>query len=327
MTPSSPPSPDAVVEAARRVLDGVAADPRYGRTSHLHVRLGGRVVVDEHLRGPARGDLFSVTKTVLALVLGVAAARGLLPPLDAPVAAVLPSLRGTPAEQDTWRGMLSMTRGAAVDGPWEVDEVTALPGGQVAHLAAAPRLGPPGERFRYDNGASHLLSAAAGALLGEPVAAFADRELFAPLGVAAPQWLTDPDGVPFGYGHLRLGAGELGLLGQLLLDGGRHHGRTLVDPGFLAEMTRPHSAGGPPEHLPYGLHLWLDGSRLLAGGWAGQHVLVVPAAAAVVVTTSDPGFTFGPPPQDEMPADWAPALTLVRRHLLPVLDPGPASAR
>jgi hypothetical protein len=58
---------------------------------------------------------------------------------------------------------------------------------------------------------------------------------------------------------------------------------------------------------------------VLAGGWAGQHVLVLPDVAAVVVTTGDPGFEFGPPPTDDLPREWRPGLSLVRRHLLPVL--------
>jgi hypothetical protein len=40
-----------------------------------------------------------------------------------------------------------------------------------------------------------------------------------------------------------------------------------------------------------------------------------------VVTTGHPNVRFGPPPGDDLPADWAPALDLVRRHLLPVLRP------
>ncbi|SDS40967.1 Beta-lactamase [Friedmanniella luteola] len=308
-----------VRSAARAVLDAVAADPRYARTAHLQVRLGPDVVVDEHLRGPERGDVFSVTKTVLALTLAVAAREGRLPPLDQPVAAVLPGLQGTPAERHTWTHLLTMTRGAETGGAWDVDEVTALPGGQVAHVARAPQRTPPGSAFAYDNGASHLLSAAAGAVLGEPVSAFAARALLAPLGVPAPVWTCDPDGVPFGYGHLRLAADDLGRLGRLLLDGGRVDGRPLLDPAFLAAMTTPQTAGGPPEDRPYGYHLWLDDGMPLAGGWAGQHLLVVPAADAVVVTTGDAGFDPGPPATDAMPADWQPALTLVQTHLLPVL--------
>ena len=305
--------------AAGQVLATVGSDPRYGHTAALYVRVAGDVVVDEHLRGPRANDVFSVTKSVLATVLARLAADGRLPDRHSPVSAVLSALRNTPAADHTWWHLLTMTRGARTDGPWDVDAVTELPGGQVAHIAAAPQLEPPGRHFRYDNGGTHLLSAAAAQLIGETVAAYAVRELFDPLRIDDAYWLADPDGHSFGYAHLRLSAADLGRIGQLWLDQGVVAGRALLDREFLAEMRRAHTPGGPPEHLPYGFLTWIDGSTLLAGGWAGQHMLVLPDVAAVVVTTGDPGFAFGPPASDYLPQDWLPALGLVRRHLLPVL--------
>jgi len=87
----------------------------------------------------------------------------------------------------------------------------------------------------------------------------------------------------------------------------------------MRDMTAVQSAGGPPEHLSYGYLTWTDSATFLAGGWAGQHVLVLPASKAVIVTTGDPQFTFGPPPRDALPPDWKPALELVRRYILPEL--------
>lgn len=308
-------------ELVRACDDILAAlsDPRYAHTSHLHVLVGGRVVFDEHLRGPLVNDVFSVTKSVLATVLGVVAARDLLPPLDDPVARALPDLLDTPAAAHTWRHVLTMTRGAEVAGAWDVDEITALPGGQVRHIATAPQRRPAGIAFAYDNASAHLVSAAASAVLDEPVSHFADRELLAPLGIDDTHWTTDPDGVPFGYGHLRIGASDLARIGQLWLDGGRSNNRQILHPGFLAEMTSAQSAGGPPEGLQYGYLTWVDGEIAMAGGWGGQHMLVVPSAHAVVVATGETGFNVGPPPRDALPADWAPALDLIRRHLLPLL--------
>ncbi|TDD24245.1 hypothetical protein E1218_16585 [Kribbella turkmenica] len=86
--------PTDVLAAAREVLAAATSDPPYARTSHLQVVVRGSVVVDEQLRGPSVSDVFSVTKSVLATVLGVVAARGLLPQLDSPVGGVLPALRG-----------------------------------------------------------------------------------------------------------------------------------------------------------------------------------------------------------------------------------------
>ena len=48
----------------------------------------------------------------------------------------------------------------------------------------------------------------------------------------------------------------------------------------------------------------------------------MPAAPAVVVVTGDPQFRPLPPPTDELPPDWPPALDFVRTHLLPVLGVG-----
>ncbi|HYP46911.1 MAG TPA: serine hydrolase domain-containing protein [Propionibacteriaceae bacterium] len=309
----------AVVAACELVADEVAATPKYRHTASLMVRVGSEDIYSRHFSGPELADVFSVTKTVLATVVGVAQRDRLIPPLDQPVSHVLPQLKGTPAEPHTWRHLLTMTRGSETGGAWDIDAVTALPGGQVAHIAAAPQLAAPGTRFRYDNGAAHLLSAALAAVVAAPVALYARDMLFAPLSITRFEWLADPDGLNFGYAHLRLRAADLLSLGSLWLSGGIWHDQVLVDPRYTAAMTTAQTAGGEPEGLPYGYLTWIDGSRILAAGWAGQHVLVVPACDAVIVTTGDPKFTFGPPPADELPADWAPALELVRQHLIPAL--------
>ncbi|ADB34133.1 beta-lactamase [Kribbella flavida DSM 17836] len=301
-----------VLDAAEKVLAATTRSP-YAHTSHLLVRVDGTTVVDEHLRGPLVSDVFSVTKTVLATALGVMARRRLLPDLDSPLGDVLPVLRGQP---HTWRHLLTMTRGAEVD---DTDEVVALPGGQVERFARAAQLTEPGTTFAYDDGAAHLLSAAAGQVLGESLGDFARREVFEPVGITDAEWLADPDGVTYGHAHLRISADSLGRLGQLWLDRGESRRHGLIDPDYFSQLVTPSSAGGPPEQLPYGFLVWLDDGMLLAGGWAGQHVLVVPSARAVVVTTGFPNFRFGPPPADDLPPDWAPALDLVRRRLLPVL--------
>jgi CubicO group peptidase (beta-lactamase class C family) len=299
------------------------ADRRYAHTTHFSVHVDGRPVVDEHLHGPVRGDVFSVTKTVLATALAAMAADGLLPDLGDELRHALPDVAGTPAAALTWRHLLTMTRGAVTDGAWDVDAVTARPGGQVRHIACAPQRHPPGDRFAYDNGAAHLLSAAASQVLGESVSDYARRRVFAPLGISGEEWLTDPDGVPFGYAHLRLTGPDLARLGHAWLRAAAG-ADDLLDPAFVAAMTTAHSPGGPPEQLGYGYLTWVGDGFFAAAGWAGHLVLVAPASRAVVVTTGDPGFTFGPPPRDELPADWAPAFELVKRHLLPVVAGQPA---
>ena len=306
---------DGLRAACARVDERIRTEPAYSHTSHLLVEVGGQVVVDTHYRGPEVADVFSVTKSVLATLVGVAVQEGLVPDLDAPVGDLL----GLPLPGQTLRHLLTMTRGCATDGPFDVDAVMALPGGWLERIAAAPAFTAPGTAFRYDNGGAHLLAAALERLVGAPLVEYADRALFAPLGITDREWPRDPDGHHLGFGHLRLSAAALAALGGLWLQQGRRQGRQLLDPDYAAAMLTAHSPGGPPEQRPYGFLIWIDPAGPLAGGWAGQHVHAVPAADAVVVTTGDPGFDPGPPPTDRLAPGWRPAHDLVVEHVLPVL--------
>jgi CubicO group peptidase (beta-lactamase class C family) len=308
-----------VLDACRLVDQAIRDQPAYAHTSHLRVEVDGQAVFDRHYRGPEVADSFSVTKSVVATLAGIAAAEGRLDDLDLPVGRALPALAGTPAAGQTLRQLLTMTRGAETEGPFEIDEVMAEPGGWLERIAAAPQLDPPGTRFRYDNGGAHLCGAALSALVGMPLSAYAEGRLFRPLGIARWHWPRDPDGWDYGAGHLRLAADDLAKLGLLWLDGGRWQGRQLLDPGFASEMVTAHNGGGPPEGHPYGYLLWVAPDHVFAAGWAGQLVAAVPAARAVVVVTGDPRFDPGPPPTDELAPDWRPAGELVTRHLLPAL--------
>ncbi len=298
-----------IPEICRDIDHDLRTRPEFAHTSHFRVEVDGRPVHDAHYHGPEVADVFSVTKTVVATLAGIAVRDGLLPDLDRPVVTLL----DVPDHGQTLRHLLTMTRGAQVDGPYEIDEVMALPTGWVNRVGAAPQISPPGDTFRYDNGAVHLFGAALTRLIGRPLSHYARDELFAPLGITRWHWPRDPDGVDYGFGHLRLSAADLATLGNAWMRG------RLVDPGFARAMVTPQTAGGPPEGHGYGYLTWVDGPGFFAGGWAGQHVTVVPAARAVVVTTGDPRFDPGPPPTDHLAPGWRPARDLVTARLVPAL--------
>ncbi|WP_257454416.1 serine hydrolase domain-containing protein [Archangium lipolyticum] len=308
-------------ERCQRILAAFSSRPEFSHMCSLSVSIDGHVLVEERLRGQGVADTFSVTKTVLATLLGAAVGDGLIEDLDAPVGGPLGLPSAHPAAVHTWRHLLTQTRGCATDGPWDIDAVMALPRGWVDQVLAAPQVHPPGTTFRYDSGGVHVLGAALSAVVGRPLSAYAGERLFSPLGIDEWVWPRDPDGRDYGFGHLRLRPEALRRLGELWLDSGTWRGRSLVPEAYVREMVRAHSAGGPPEGTAHGYLTWVDRGYFFAGGWAGQHVVVVPSVRAVVVTTGDPGFDPGPPPTDRMPPHWRPGLDLVRTHLLPLLLP------
>src|SRR5215204_2026883 len=90
-------SMQAVRAACDRVAQQIQGEEKYGHTSHLTVQIAGSLIYDTHFTGPELADVYSVTKTVLATLVGVAQRERRMPPLDDPVSDVLSELRGTPA--------------------------------------------------------------------------------------------------------------------------------------------------------------------------------------------------------------------------------------
>src|SRR5215204_6598034 len=105
-------SMQVVRAACDRVAQQIEAEGKYAHTSHLAVQIAGSLIYDRLFFGPELADVYSITKTVLATLVGVAQRELRMPPLDDPVSDVLSDLRGTPAAAHTWRHLLTMTRGS-----------------------------------------------------------------------------------------------------------------------------------------------------------------------------------------------------------------------
>ena len=286
------------------------------------VRQGGREVAA--WGEPDRADpTFSVAKTALALLAGLAHARGLLPEPDAPVADRLPGIGFDDPHNRaiTWMYLLTQTsewQGNCLGMPDQVEHYRP-----VAHDPKPPQgrkgdarpLQAPGTHWEYNDVRINQLSLALLHLWGEPLEAVFRRELLQPLGggegfawepyddgwveVRGQRLPTVPGGTHWG-GGMRIGARDLARLGQLMLDEGLHEGRALLPADWLRRMRTP-VAVAPF----YGGLLWLNtGGGLFADastdsvfmiGAGGHYVWVDPAHQAVVVArwldpARSPGF-------------------------------------
>jgi CubicO group peptidase (beta-lactamase class C family) len=273
------------------VTDPVAAlaklreDPYVHTAAFVVVRAGETIAahaLGRPLDQPA--DIYSMTKSVLSTVAAIAVRDGDLD-LDASLGELLGARVRPDRAAATVRHLLEMTGGAHAEDPIaDMDAIRELPSGWVDSLLSRPAGTPPGSTFCYDNGSAHELAAAMTAALGD-VAGHADRQLFRPLGIDRWHWPRDPEGVPWGDGGLELSALAMARLGEAW--------RTdeLALGPLLTEATTARSPGGPPEHRPYGRLFWIDEvaglPAFFAGGYAGQHTLVVPAAGLTPVTTGE----------------------------------------
>jgi CubicO group peptidase (beta-lactamase class C family) len=259
--------------AAADICRRIECDPAFGHTTSLVVVGRGAVVLERRF-GPGTvddlADTYSVTKSFVATLAGIAADRGAL-------------------ELDGVRDLLTMTAGRETGGAWDIDAVMERESGWVEWILSAPRRRPAGV-FAYDNGAAHVLGARIADAVGQPLAAFARDSLFEPLEIDRFEWPRDPDGRSYGFGHLRLRPRDIAKLGELYLGRGSYRGRRVVSPGFVAEATRAQTPGGPPEGSAYGYLWWTAAApfpHFFAGGYAGQSLTVVPHLDLVAVTTGD----------------------------------------
>jgi len=212
---------------------------------------------------PARPDLtFSVAKTYLALLAGVAHDRGLLPDVDEPVGERVAGIGfddGQNAEV-TWAHLLQQTsewEGDCFDVPEQVDRYRVLPFQGVAESGKKgdPRpLQSPGTYWEYNDVRINQLSLALLHLFDQPLPDVFLEAIMAPLG-ASRDWRWDgydnawvelngrrvqsvPGGSHWG-GGVSISSLDQALIGQLLLNAGRASGEQVVSSEWIATMCAP----------------------------------------------------------------------------------------
>jgi CubicO group peptidase (beta-lactamase class C family) len=219
------------------------------------------VLVHEHYAqghdASAPLQAYSMAKTVLALVFGIAAARGLVAP-DDKVSLHLEEWRDDPRGEITLLQLLQMRSGLKL---YSLDrrEPEALRlafGTGITETAlATPLAAPPGAGFEYANVNAFLAGLALEralrrAGLGSFIA-FLERELWQPLGLMPASWdLDGPGGVPRFFAGLNATARDWLSLGLLFVDAGSAGGRPIVSQDWIATMI------APSPNPAYGLGLW-----------------------------------------------------------------------
>jgi CubicO group peptidase (beta-lactamase class C family) len=243
-------------------------------------------------------DLASMTKSVVATLVGIAVDRGVLK-VDQPVLDFFPG-RTFANTDDRKRHLrvehlLTMTSGLCantVRGEQQLDEQRRS-GDWVQFALDRPLVSDPGERFAYCSEASNVLSAVLTRATGMTAEAFARRYLYQPLGITNVIWPNDPRGNSHGWGDTYMLPADMAKLGYLYLQDGMWAGRQIVSSGFIHDATRRHVRASPAEG--YGYKWWLTSppERFEARGRGGQRIIVIPSQQVVIVITGTARFEPG----------------------------------
>jgi CubicO group peptidase (beta-lactamase class C family) len=238
--------------------------------------------------------MFSVSKSVTAMAVGLAIAEGRFG-LDDRVVDLLPD--DAPADPSpnltsmTVRHLLTMTSGHAAD---TLGAVRGIGGGWARRLLALPVEHEPGTAPVYNTGATYLVGAIVQRHTGQRLLDYLRPRLFEPLGITTATWEQDPDGLDVaGYG-LTMTTEELAAFGELCRRRGQWRGREVVPAAWIDAATSRQGpspvVGGadptqprPDAEQGYGFQFWrCRYGAYRADGAFGQFAIVWPEHDLVV---------------------------------------------
>lgn len=238
---------------------------------------------------------FSMTKSVMSMLVGCAIKDGFIASVDQPVTDFIPELRANGFDQVTLEHVLQMTSGL------DFKESYADPFGTAARYYYGRRMyhylermklkRAPGERFEYVSGNSQLL----GFILERALRAKGDQRtitqylqdrLWTPLGMEHPSsWSIDRKngGIEKTFCCINAPARDFAKLGSLYLHKGAWRGQQLIPAEWVTKSTAVDTSNGSAARYQYQWWLPSQEGDFMAQGILGQFIYVDPARELVIV--------------------------------------------
>jgi CubicO group peptidase (beta-lactamase class C family) len=283
-------------------------------TDALLVMKDGHIVYENYRNNSNAQTRFmgwSMTKSLVSLLVGKALEQGKIKSLDDRIETYLPELKGGGYEGATIRQILQMRSGVDYEERYDFQNPGAAASNHinalvknVARFADAartiPRAAKPGEVFAYKTLDTAVLGWMLERVTGTTVAAYMAQNLWEPLGMERDGFFI-MDGPP-GIGREFTGAGfnatlrDFARVGLMMLNGGRGNGRQVVPADWVSLISKPIKFPGE-SGAGYGMQWWTFGDTAYSAlGLQGQFIFVDPKTRTVVVKLSH----F--PPADQAPS-------------------------
>ena len=265
------------------------------------------LLLESYFNGKTASDLqnlYSCTKSISSLLMGIALGRNSSVGLDTPIAKLLPEYDQGQKRLDqlTLRHFMNQTTGFK----WMETGRQFAPGHSGFDMEQTEDWGEflfnqpistdPGKRFSYNTGVSHVLPLIAGRVAHCEPKDLLEESLLGPLGIEDYKWEEDPQGNPLGGKGLHLAPRALLEIGKMVMAGGEYNGKRIVSSDWLKESLSP-QARGHIYYGTYGYQWWLkrwdtgpqvaeEGHNVFCGiGFGGQFLFLVPDWDLIVVFT------------------------------------------
>jgi len=247
---------------------------------------------------------YSMAKTVVAMLVGVALSEGKIQSLDDRADKYVTELKGTAYGETPIRHLLSMSSGVKFTEVYSgSDDVATLArlsllgesaGGAATVMPFSTRERAPGEQFHYSSAETQVLGLVLRAATGKPLAEYLSEKIWQPLGAEADaSWNIDKGGYEVAFMGVNATLRDWARLGMLLAHDGTLDGRPIIPAGWVRAASTPPAKQFEPgrtnSFLGYGYQTWIVPGKerqFMLRGLRGQAVLVDPAAKLVMVHTA-----------------------------------------
>jgi CubicO group peptidase (beta-lactamase class C family) len=250
-----------------------------------------------------RFQSYSMAKTVVAMLVGIALHEKKISPIDDKAEQYLPALKGQPYGETSLRHLLTMSSGVKFREDYSADDDSYVlgaktigqrgPGGVDAVSTFRTREVPAGTRFKYASGESEVLGLVLRAAVKQPLVEYLSEKIWKPMGAEADAtWQVDAGGYETGFMGINATLRDWGRFGLLLANDGARDGKQIIPAEWVRAATTPESehlkVGTATKYNGYGYQTWLihPKDRIFAAlGLRGQAVMVDPARKVVMVHT------------------------------------------
>ncbi len=249
---------------------------------------------------------WSLSKSFIATLLGIAMDEGLFSDLNAPMAYYAPSLKATAYADIAIQDVLEMSSGIAFDEDYSnpISDINllgyfmALGWPMDLYMKTLKPETPPGESFRYMSPNTQALAMLLRDVTQKPIYQYFEQKLWHPMGAEHEAfWIRDRSGIDLALGGLNASLRDLAKLGLLYLHQGKLHDKQILSPSWIYASTHTQKSQLKPRTEPrpsswgYGYHWWLpfanqDDDDYCAIGIYGEFIYVNPRHRIVIAKTS-----------------------------------------
>lgn len=280
---------------------------QYGTVAYLVIQ-NDSVLYEEYRDGwtpETLSNIFSATKSIVGLLIGIAYDEGYIESLDDKVGKYLPEFKEGDKDKITIRHLLTMSSGLDWDEAYTalISKTTeAYYGDNIRDLVMNLEVAEePGKRYSYKSGDTQILSFVLEAALNKghkekesvTISDYAQEKLWQPVQACNDAlWNLDREGGDEKtYCCFNTTARDMAHLARLILHNGNWNGKQVISEKYLQEAISPavylENEFGDGQLDYYGFQIWImhyKGMQFPAfRGLGGQYIFAIPQKNAIVV--------------------------------------------